>query len=249
MSTTTTSSPPEQAPRRRRRIPQLAVAAAAAGALGIGALALLPGDTPEAVAAVQSAAEKTSEVTDFRMTMVTDGPNIIPGGRGEGEVDGDNVRLVAEGLEFLRVDGTDWTNEGDGFQSQPSTDVFLPFDEASEAVLTAALTSEDVTDRGTEDIRGVSATRYEIAIDDTARDALGGVPPEAQYWFVSNVEEEVSAGDDGEPVSRRSGFLEDAGQIDVWVADGLVHRISVDGDFTLTFYDFGADITITAPEQ
>lgn len=49
----------------------------------------------------------------------------------------------------------------------------------------------------------------------------------------------------------RSGFLEDADALVIWVADDLIHQIEVSTgstQFTITFYDFGADITITPPQ-
>jgi len=209
-------------------------------------------ETPAGAEAIRAAATNTSDATDFRIMMVTDGHSFIPGGRADGEVDGTSVRLVAGDLEFVRIGDTEWLGQGGSFESQPAVETFAPFGEASEAVISAALESGDVEDLGEERLDGVpdgvTATHYSIGVDDDARAALAEVPPTSQFWFVGETEQEVPLGDSED--AFRAGFLEDADRIDVWIADGLVHRIAVaDGDtsFVYTFYDFGAEITIVAP--
>lgn len=231
----------------RNRI--LITAAVMIALVALGATLLNVGSTTSAAATVRAAADNTAEATDFRVTMVApDGS--IPGGRAEGEVDGSSMRLVAGDLEFVRIGETEWLGDGGSFQSQTSQEQFAPFGEASAQVVSAALASEDVTDLGTVEVRGTETRHYAIGLDDSSRSALADVPSNAQFWFVGEVEEEVPVdGSTADP--RRFGFLENADQIDVWLANGLIHQISVtDGDdsFTFTFYDFGGDITITPPE-
>jgi len=62
---------------------------------------------------------------------------------------------------------------------------------------------------------------------------------------------EASTGEESTGEVIRVGFLEDADSITIWIADDLVHQISVNEgatQFTHTFSDFGDDITISAPE-
>lgn len=233
-----------------RRARPLMAAAAVIAVVALGAALLNLGSATGAAATVRAAAGNTAEATDFRVTMVTDGHSFIPGGRAEGEVDGSSVRLVAGDLEFVRIGDTEWLGLDGSFQTQPAQDVFAPFGEASKEVISAALASDDVTDLGDEELAGKVTRRYAIGLDDASRIALAGVPSSAQFWFVGAAEEEVSVdGSATEP--QRFGFLEDADRIEVWLADGLIHQISVtegDSSFTYTFYDFGDDITITPPE-
>ena len=227
----------------------LALAAAAIAVVAGAAVVFSPGSASTAAAEVGDAVSNTVDVGDFRVTVVSDDLG-FPGGQAEGEIDGENMYLVAGPLEFYKIGDIEWLGQDGVFQSMPATDSFAPFDVASEDVLTAALTSDDVETVGTETLNGVEATHYVIGIDDSARAALAQVPSASQYWFVGNVEEEITPDGDDEG-ARRFGFLEDANAIDVWVADGLIHQISVDSEqsqFTWTFRDFGENITITAPE-
>ena len=228
----------------------LAVGAAVLVAVAVGAAALNLGSASGASADIRIAADATAGETDFRVTIVTEGHSFIPGGRADGEVDGTSMRLVAGDMEFIRIDETEWIGQNGSFQSQSAEDAFDPFGQASAAVIAAALESDDVSDRGEEDLDGVPTRHYAIGLDDSSRAALAEVPSSAQFWFVGAVEEEIPLdGSSEEP--RRFGFLEDADHLDVWVADGLIHQISVtegEASFTYTFFDFGDDITITAPE-
>ncbi len=233
-------------PIRRSRL--LAGAAAILVALVVGASLPIPGSTSSAAADVRAAVANSAAIRDFRVTLVSEGLG-FPGGRAEGEVDGENLHLVAGSLEFYRVGDTEWIGQNGVFQSMPNTEQFDPFGEASAAVLTAALASDEVDDLGEEALDGVVTTRYVIRIDGAAQEALAAVPPTSQYWFIGNVSEEVVE-DESDREPRRFGFLEDAESIDVWVADGLIHRIAVESGlspFTWTFSDFGEDITITPP--
>lgn len=228
----------------------LASAAAVVVLVAVGAALLSPRSTDGAAATVRAAAANTGAATEFRVTMVTDGHSFIPGGRAVGEVDGSSMRLVAGDLELVRIGDVEWIGRGGSFQAQPAEDDFVSFGEASAAVISAALASDDATDLGDERLDGEVTRHYVVGLDEASRAALADVPSSAQYWFVGAVEEEVAIGDSPtEP--RRFGFLEDADRIEVWVADGLIHRIFVaegGASFTYTFFDFGANITISPPE-
>ena len=98
----------------------------------------------------------------------------------------------------------------------------------------AALTGSDVTDLGTETVRGHDAQHYRIKLTSRSTPALQALDPSA----LSRFELEYPDGVVG---------------LDVWVADDLIHRIAVRSDWesgegsTIEFYDFGADITIRPP--
>lgn len=205
----------------------------------------------EPVSIIEMAAGSITDVERFRVRMEFKDSREIPGGVVEIEVDGDNARMSADGWEIIRIGDVDWTSDGGEFTSRPAAFSAAPFDEASVDILTAALKSNKVSDLGSGSVEGVEVSRYSIEIDDAARSALASVPRSSYQWFVGGAQVEIVEDADGQILSTtRSGFLEDAKEIEVWVADGLIHRISSDnGDesFTYTYYDFGADITITPP--
>lgn len=241
---------PEPRPARRRLVVAIAATIAALAVALVGFT--LVGSTPDAAAAVHSAAANTAEVTSFRALIETEGHTFIPGGIAHGEADGTSIRMVVGDLEYIRIGDTEWTGSGGAYRTAPAEDAMDPFAQASAAVIDAALESNLVVNAGTDDVEGVETVHYVIELDDASRAALLDVPTSSQWWFVGDVDEEVNAqlGDE-EGQARRSGFLEDADTIDVWVANDLVHRISVTdsvGTFTYTFYDFGGDVVIEAPQ-
>ncbi len=242
-------------PTSRRRRSLLLAAVAAIAVLAATGLALAPGSTPSAVATVRTAAQNNATVQTFRVTFASEDFDFLPGGSATAEVDGNDLHLVADDQELIRIGDTEWFSEGGEFQSSPATETFAPFGEASAQVIAAALASELVTDEGQEVLNGTATTRYRIELDDASRAALSEVPPRAQFWFTAETSEsaEVMVDDEGNEVTgptERSGFLEDADAITIWVADELIHQIEVStgsNQFVFTFFDFGADITITPP--
>jgi len=241
--------------RRPRRRSLLLAAVAGIGLLAAIGVALAPGSTSGAVATVRAAAQNNAEVETFRVRFASEDLDFLPGGSATAEVDGNDVHMVAGDLELIRIGDTEWLSDGGDFQSAPSAEIFAPFGEASAQVISAALTSDQVTEEGDETLDEITTTRYRIELDEAARAALADVPARAQYWFTAETSEsaEVVIDDEGNevPVSAgRSGFLEDADAIAIWVADDLIHQIEVStgsNQFTVTFFDFGADITITPP--
>lgn len=139
---------------------------------------------------------------------------------------------VAE-AEWIRVDGVDGAVEmfGESFGSQAL---------ARETARLLDGAYGDVTDLGSEDVRGVTTTHHRVAIDpDAIGEEVGGLPGE------------LSGG---------------TFPVDVWVgADGLVHRLrfemgsdagegsSTGDDLTMVvqfeMWDVGADITIDVPSE
>ena len=233
----------------------LAAAAAIVAVLAIGASVLSPGATVSAEAAVLAAVQNSAELTDFRMDMVTNDITFLGTPSVTIEVDGQNAHVSGGDIEGYIVGETAWFSDDGGATFEVTQEAPLPsYTEASNAVIMAALTSEQVNEAGTQTIRGVETTLYEITIDDAAAEALAKLSREEMFWFVETTEEECFVSEDGETVEdcvRRGGFLEDADSISIWVADNLVHQIAVDSgstQFTHTIYDLGEDITVSAPE-
>ena len=241
---------------RRRSWSLMATAAAVAAVVAAVGLLVIPASTPTAEAAVRTAAENHAALIDFRMTLTSDDLAFLPGGSATAAIDGTNVHMVAGDQEYIRFGDTEWFGQGGRFESSSVEEYWTPFGEASAQVIAAALASNQVTDAGSETLDDVETTRYRIQLDDASRSALADVPSSAQYWFTAETSEsaEVLIDEDGNevPVSAgRTGFLEDAEAIVIWVADDLVHQIEVSTgstQFTFTFSDFGADITVTPPE-
>lgn len=205
---------------------------------------LRPGHEPSAVAAVQAAAAKTGGSQTLRANLTIerpDGSSSIT----RGEMNGPDVRIATEHRStdgqvtseaIIVVGDTMWetTTAGETTKSAVAPDDRLvAFGEACEAVLNAALRAEQVTDAGADTVRGTEAKHYSIAVDSAARSALEGLSPGELAWFELEYPNEVAT-------------------IDVWVANGLVHRITVRGEMgtsTTDFYDFGANLTIQPPSE
>lgn len=263
--------------RRHRGLALIGTAAVAVFA----AVLFWPTSVPAVNALLSTAAENSAAATDFKVHLVTTDSFIPGGeARAVIDGDNVHMVSVG-GFEFVRVDGVDWFGEGGEWATEPaSNEAIAPFGEASKDLISAAIESEKIEEVGIEDIEGTTTTHYEIIMDDAGREALGSVPAESQFWFTSSTgesapvddaegvitEEDLVDGDipdgsfvDGDFVPEevpdaaipRSGFLDDADSISIWVADDLVYRIAVDmgtDSFTYTFSDFGVDNVVTAPE-
>ena len=241
---------------RSRRASWRYVAVAASVAAGIVAFAVLaPGQTPDAKAAVAAAAASIGDVTSLRASFSR--PNGINAGLAEIEFSNGDVHLVGTYRDFDNSDEPSMRQfestiigdirydilDGNGRvmksdMTEEGVQQMAPFTASAEDVVTAALTSADTTELGTEQVRGVAATHYQIRLDDQGRKSLKALPQSQLYWF----------GLDN---------LDDVSQVDLWVGDGLIRRISVlhanaapgepQDTATMEFYDFGADITVARP--
>jgi len=238
---------------RQSRTWLAASAAAVVAVLAVGLAVFSPGSTQSAEAQVRAAVANVASAEDFRVNMTSPDPS-VPGGVIEGEIDGENMHLQAGSMELYLVDGAEWEVE-DGnvtYLGVTEEDYYGPYGEASSAVINAGLQSGDVTDDGTETINGVETTRYTIGIDDAAHAALAALPEQVLNWYTTESDVEVNLDENDNILSEsRSGFLEDSDTMTIWIADDLIHQISagVPGEeFTHTFFDFGADITITPPQ-
>lgn len=231
---------------RRRYSRALLGAAAATVALVAGTIIVVdPAGAPSAEALVLEAADNLARYDALRATLVRDH---VDGSLIEGtaEVDGQSIRtelveigadgqiLSSEGITV--IGDTIWTDDNGEIFEQPTgpNDRLTPFHEASRAVITAALAGTDVERLGSETIRETTSQRYRIVQTAVSRAALNELTPFELAWFELEYPDAVT-------------------QIDVWIADDVIHQITVVdpsyGTTTTTFYDFGANIDITPPQD
>lgn len=229
---------------------------AASVAAGVVAFAVLaPGQTVDAKAAVAAAAANIGDVASLRASYSR--PNGVNAGSAEIEFSNGDVHLVGTYRDFdsndepitrefestiigdIRYDNLD--GNGKVIKSDMTAEgvqQMAPFTASAEDVVTAALTSADTIEVGTEQIRGVAATHYQVRLDSPGRQSLKALPQSQLYWFGLDYPDDVT-------------------QLDLWVAGGVIRKISVLHDSagpgdpqdtsTMEFYDFGADITIDRP--
>lgn len=242
-------SPTSPMPIGRRAWPaRVLVALAAAVILVVGVVVVDPfgpAAPADAAVVVTDAARGTGAQTSFRATLVREEGGAVE--RSTAEVDGLDIRVVPDGATVASltvVDSVLWTVEDGEVRSQPVEpgEGLAPFAASSEAVVLAALRSDEVEDLGAAEVAGQATAHYRIELDASGRSALAALSPGELAWFELE-------------------YPESATQLDVWVADDLVRRIQVvteygdDGDpasasttvTTTEFTDFGADITIEPP--
>jgi len=238
-----TGAPPS---RPRGRI--LSVAAAAVIiAVVVGVSLFQPDESLSPAAALTQAAQNTGAAvslrSEYRQQDLEGGFNVV-----RSEHDGRDLRrsfssIAPDGTEQPSVDDEEyivfigdqgWTAV-DGPTTVDPAERNAPYAVSSAAIVEAATTGTTVTDVGDEDVRGVEATHYRVAVDDGVIARLGELPANQLSAF------ELEA----------PQFLE---SLDVWVADDQIRRIEVTLSAeagvlgaTAEFYDFGADITITPP--
>ncbi|MEO6988032.1 MAG: hypothetical protein ABI239_05220, partial [Aquihabitans sp.] len=112
---------------------------------------------------------------------------------------------------------------------------------SSEAVVAAILDGSTLEDLGDDVVRGVSARHIRATLTAKSRQALLALSPSQVAMFELEYPDAVDS-------------------LDLWVSDDLIRRISVtvddgpgsDGEpslkaISIDFYDFGAEIEITAP--
>lgn len=248
MTDTTTDAPtgsPSTSSRRARRLLALTGTGIAAAVLAVVAVTVVgtPGDRPDPVAALTEAATTTGAVDRLRVhaTYVDEGGTRTL----DADVDGRSYHIRSRG-EPRHEDGSDeewtitigdqqWSDEDPEPITVADDERNAPFPEASEAVIEAALRGAEVTDEGTEEVRGVEATHYRIDLGPSGTAALAALAPNLVAMFELEHPERVTS-------------------LDVWVADDLIRRIShtfaedgATGSATLDYYDIGADITVEPP--
>ncbi len=223
---------------RHNRGSFLVAAAAVTVLVALGAV-LLPGGTPSAEAAILSAAQTTGDAVSFRATLVTEAEGQTTTDA-TGTFVGNDVHIIDRDSEYMIIGDTAWQRDSDGsVNSGPvgDNDRLASFSSSSEAVISAVLEGSDVADLGSDTVAGITATHYAITPGDASRAALTALSPGELAWFELEYPDGVQT-------------------IDVWIADDLIHQIRVDQVFgegadaqrettTTTFFDFGADLTIT----
>lgn len=239
-----------QMTRQPKRALLTAVAACLALFVAVGVVFALPA-SPSAAAALATAADNAATATDFKVEMRAS-DSLLPGGQGIALIDGGNAHFISDELEVFQVGDTMWISDAGGEYLSVPTGPQTPFSEASAEVVSAALEASTIEEFGDGNVRGQATTRYVVTLDDAARQALADVPAASQQWFTASTTENTTFGADGTVTeSSRSGFLEDADSMSIWVADELIRRIQVDtGEYTFdfTYFDFGIDNVVTAPE-
>jgi hypothetical protein len=225
-------------PPRSRRWMTWGAAGTAVAASVLTTVVVLGGNSTSAAAAVRTAAEHTQKVVTLR--GVTES-KIKTGGasRTTVEANGADMKIdtqydATSFVTLVIVDNVGYETNSDGtfHKSELSTDEQLaPFADSAGNVARAALQGADVTDKGTEQVRGVKATHYQVKLTAESRKALAALPAVQTAWFEVEHPEEITS-------------------IDIWTADNLIRRITVDDperSTTAEFYDFGRPVTITAP--
>lgn len=227
---------------RSRRWTTWAAAATGVAASVLATVVVLGGGSPSPAAAVRTAAEQTGDVVTLRGTA----EDVIKTGGASSstvEVNGQDSKYVTRdgnGVVTLTiVDGIGYETGTDGTSRRstmsPEWDR-APFAEATGNVVRAALTGSDVTDRGTERVRGIETTHYRVEMTAASRAALRALPvtQTAQLGV-----QQVGDAPEHELTS-----------LDIWTADGLIRRIVVDvpeRTTTYEYYDFNRPVTITVP--
>jgi hypothetical protein len=224
--------------RSRRWIGWSAVTGVAAAAVAV-VVAVVGTPAPSASAAVLGAADKTAAATSLRYET-TAGVFTT-----KGEAVGDRIREVhsGDGGGFTVVvvgDQAFTTRDGKTTRSTvPDEERRAPFGQAAGKFVRAVASDGDVVEVGSDQVRGVDATHYRLTLPERTSAAqaspkLAELGPEVLNWFdLAGVES--------------YGEL----TLDVWVADGLVQRLTtlVTGQSATTFefYDFNAPIKIEPP--
>ena len=239
----------EVAGHRRHRRLAASVAAAAIVALAVGIAVVAPGSDPapaSAAKALAKAAETTGEVTAIRVEATYERPGTT--NRLVAEVNGTDQRIKAivtnadgseERATIVVIDDTIW--EDGAKRTAVPEELNAAYAPSSVAVVEAILDGSTLEDLGDEDVRGQSARHIRATLTPASRSALSALSPSQVAMFELEYPEAVNT-------------------LDVWIADDLIRRIVVtieaDGGnngepstnvATVEFYDFGADISISAP--
>lgn len=258
-------APPVVNRRRSRAVPSprgrlLAASAAAMAVIAAGAVALWPGGTSPALAAVADTASVSSGRVTTTLSVAGSGTDTESGSATlEAVFDGSNVAVTvsdvssssdpgmadrADQLEGRIVDDSVYVKDGDTWHSAPggslaSTTAKKFLD--PRAVLDTVKDLTDITDLGPATIDGVETTHYRGVVD------LGGESVANWLATMDPSAEKVKA--------------EGQATVDLYVgSDGLLRHLDVTGNaqdpdstdgatFTLTtvFSDLGANLDVEAP--
>jgi uncharacterized membrane protein len=237
--TNTHTNTQTQRPRRSRRWMTWAAAGTGVAASVLTTVVVLGGHSTSASAAVLTAAEHTEKVVTLRGTTQEE---IKTGGASTStiEANGADMKIVEQDdigtINTTIVGGIAYesTSDSDGTPHKntgPNEHGLAPFAEATGNVARAALEGADVTDKGTEQVRGADTTHYQVKLTAESRRALAALPAGQTAWFEVEHPDQITS-------------------IDIWTAGDLIRRITVDQPerrTTTEYYDFGQPVTITKP--
>lgn len=237
--TNTNTNTPMQRPPRSRRWMTWAVAGTGVAASVLTTVVVLGGHSTSASAAVQTAAERIEKVVTLRGTTHSE---LKTGGASNTtiEANGADMKIVTQDdigtINTTIVGGIAYesTSDSDGTPHKntgPNEHGLAPFAEATGNVVQAALNGADVTDKGTEQVRGADTTHYQVKLTAESRKALTALPAGQTAWFEVEHPDQITS-------------------IDIWTAGDLIRRITVDQPerrTTTEYYDFGQPVTITKP--
>jgi hypothetical protein len=226
-----------QPPRTRRWMTWAAIGTGVAASVLATVVVVLGGSSTSANAAVLTAAERTEKVVTLRGTTQS---QTKTGGtsRSTIEANGSDLKIVEQDdigtVTTTIVGATTYESNSDGTRSKvaiPPAPRLAPFADAAGTVVRAALDGANVTDKGSEQVRGVDTTHYHVTLTAASRRALDALPPAQTAWFEVEHADQITS-------------------IDIWTAGDLIRRIAVDQPERRTmteFYDFGQPVTITVP--
>jgi hypothetical protein len=227
----------EKTTNTKRRWMAWAAAGTGVAASVLTTVVVLGGDSTSASAAVLTAAERIEKVVTLRGTTHSE---LKTGGASTTtiEANGADMKIVTrDGIGTITttiVGGIAYESTSDGTSSKGAVSAensLAPFAEATGNVVQAALDGADVTDQGTEQVRGADATHYQVKLTAESRRALTALPAGQTAWFEVEHAEQITS-------------------IDIWTTGDLIRRIAVDQPERRTmteYYDFGQPLTITKP--
>ncbi len=237
-NTNASTNAPMQRPPRSRRWMGWAAAGTGVAASVLATVVVLGGDSTSASAAVLAAAERTEKVVSLRGTTQTQ-DNTGKTTTTTMEANGADMKIVTKDTigtvttTILGDIGYESTSDGQPPRTSPmSADERLaPFADAAANVVQAALDGGEVTDKGTEQVRGADARHYQVTLTAQSRKALAALPATQTAWFEVEDAQKITS-------------------IDIWTAGDLIRRIAVaqpELRTTSEFYDFGQPVTVTKP--
>ncbi len=251
-------------------VPIVARAAAETGAAPTGRFEVTTAMEAPVVGEVTIVTEGAYDQAAGRAQITTDTGSIFGGLGGEdlgelGDVLGGEWEVVVDGTTaYLRMGGvgallgadTEWVSlpsEADAMAASPAGPV------GAEELLDVLAGVAEVSEVGSEDVRGVATTHYTATVDADALVEMSAADAEAQGADPAEVDQAVAA---LEAAGVELGVI----PVDVWVdGDGLVRRVTMamsvaglgsvggDGDgatmeVTAEYFDFGAPVDIVVPD-
>jgi hypothetical protein len=217
-------------PRPARRWAYAGAAALAAAAALVAGLVLMPEKSPAGSGIVLTAAEQLTDSTTVRGHSAFDHPG-DPTTTADIEWDGRSSRIVFHETDGIRtvttVGGMVYEEFGGRITTVKATvgNSLAAYPTSARDVVRAVVTNNDV--------RRVDDHHYRLTMTDSTRQALSGVAKGELAWFDLDSPKDVNS-------------------VDIWVTGTRLDRLTMTGSFgtsDMSYTDFGAPITITAPKK